>query len=97
MIDIERLDGYTKGPWRLFESVKGHKTCITTADATKFDGAIAFTVIRKPMGAKTIEECEINASLIAAAPELLEEVIRLRRENEQLKTLLSGCAGDPNG
>lgn len=55
---------YTPGPWRTEDHAPGFGVCVV--DAQNVNTVYAYELHKTP------EECESNARLIAAAPELLE-------------------------
>jgi hypothetical protein len=59
---------HTPGPW--LESRKSKSTILQSIDIKVGSERIAYVTV--PYTAKNIEECEANARLIAAAPDLLE-------------------------
>jgi hypothetical protein len=62
---------HTPGPWNVGKS-NGNKMTVICLDPEQSAGtAIAFTVSRDK---RSLEQCEADARLIAAAPELLEEL-----------------------
>ena len=66
MIDIDKYEGHTEGPWEWFEG-EGHKDLKSNMSFLMF-GEVGKSQYPKPA----------DAALIADAPLLLEEVKRLR-------------------
>ena len=72
MLDLTQFTGHTPGPWVAGRRPEhGHAAWVD--DSTE---DIICTVANKPKG--KMAECDANARLIAAAPDLLAEVERLR-------------------
>jgi len=81
MIKIEqRFEGFTKGPW-VFKQ-------IDVPFGTE-------QIIVETSDGKTVI-ATIDWALVASAPELLEEVKRLRKENEKMKESLRCCQSVAN-
>ena len=72
MIDTDKIEGHTPGPWEL--TPEGHIIAENdTVVCNRYTKRLVETHLPK------------DAQLIAAAPELLAEVKRLREENTRLK------------
>lgn len=91
MLDLTQFDGHTPGPWVPVE-VMGAAVGFAVGDAER--KTIACVV--KAFGAEPLPS-RINARLIAAAPELLTEVIRLRAELEALMGASADLVADVDG
>ena len=84
MIDTDKYEGHTPGPWRPLFAVKADSngrasTIETQATHPPYGNRIVITDIRtQPCEADPLQDCEANAQLIADAPDLLAEVKRLR-------------------
>ena len=72
MIDIQKLRGHTRGPWGF--DLKRVQRCVTAPSG----GEVCHTPGDDPRCDEGTDEA--NARLIAAAPELLAEVVKLRKE-----------------
>jgi hypothetical protein len=81
---LEGLEGYTPGPWRM-----DGNTFVYGLGADRHNG---FTATVPRSHDTPWDEVEANARLIARAPEMVEEIRRLREENGQLRAILSECA-----
>ena len=80
MIDLEQFEGYTPGPW----GVTGRNGYLNQVGIGPSIGCA--------YGAG--DEVRANARLIAAAPDLLAEVKRLREEKAELVGALEMIAGE---
>jgi hypothetical protein len=78
MIDTDKYEGHTKGPWN-YEIPETGDNIITDVEG-EFVAQVASREDAK------------NAQLIADAPLLLAEVIRLREDNKKLHDAINGCA-----
>tara|TARA_R100000458_G_C8166569_1_gene168609 strand:+ start:439 stop:717 length:279 start_codon:yes stop_codon:yes gene_type:complete len=79
MIDTDKYEGHTKGPWNL--TPEGH---IVADD---------MTVVCNKHTKRIVETNHKDTQLIADAPLLLEEVWRLREENERLIEMVEKAVG----
>jgi hypothetical protein len=77
MIDTDKYEGHTKGPWN-YEIPETGDNIITDVEG-EFVAQVASREDAK------------NAQLIADAPLLLEEVIRLRQRLKQIKNIAKGA------
>ena len=71
-MNAERFDGHTPGPWYLDDAPDVKHPSVVLADDGATIVAEAMTVVAEQ------HDAEANARLIAAAPDLLAEVKRLR-------------------
>ena len=88
MIDTDKYEGHTEGPWRVVKpshaNATGHIWCIESATEIDYPPDI-YTKIAHICVIHNEDDDSINAQLIADAPLLLAEVKRLREENEMLR------------
>ena len=75
MIDTDKYEGHTEGPWEFKHINSNWYRCDEIGEIHMEDIAI--------------KEASANAQLIADAPLLLAEVKRLREENEKQNNVLS--------
>jgi len=87
MIDTSKYEGYTEGPWdTLVCSTTGKKWVIDGSEDSAWKSiALIDGVGENDVGWK-------NMTLMADAPLLLAEVIRLREDNKKLHDAIKGCA-----
>ena len=88
-IDLEQFEGHTAGPWHVDRDEYPEATILDVAHHN-FDGKTRRVVAEVFNGSKHSEghptgEDKANAKLIASAPDLLEEVKRLRERIKELE------------
>ena len=74
MIDTDKYEGHTKGPWRIVESDSG----TGYGDGTYYLGLVGDTLITELSFRSNEHESHPDVQLMADAPLLLAEVKRLR-------------------
>jgi hypothetical protein len=83
------MSKHTEGPWSFAHNGAGDfKTAcidICQSNSKEFRGQVAYLQSAEHIEGITMAECEANARLIAAAPDLLEalEMMLTTRENER--------------
>lgn len=84
-LDLSIFNGHTPGPWSAHagDPDEGHD-CYEIRRAGEYIASVAW-------------QLRTDAALIAAAPDLLAEVKRLRAENEALKKFEPNCILDNDG
>ena len=83
MIDTDKYEGHTEGPWR----VSPNSRYKIRADENLPEGVHHWHIaqVMNDRGGKWEDMCKANAQLIADAPLLLEEVKRLRKVLEDIR------------
>ena len=83
MIDTDKYEGHTEGPWRVVKpshaNATGHIWCIESATEIDYSPD-HYTRVAHICVIHNEDDDTINAELIADAPLLLEEVKRLREQ-----------------
>lgn len=94
VFDPSRYEGHTPGPWvpERFKSVRSEADC--GVFAMPWEGH-AYSIVRAPRYVSR-EQWERDSRLIADAPHILAEAVRLRAENERLREVLVYIRDMPN-
>ena len=82
MIETDKYEGHTPGPWEVRTHYDTTCVCYSKDD----DSECSFVKIHEE------HENEEDAQLIADAPLLLAEIKRLREDNKKLHDAINGCA-----
>lgn len=88
MIDVTKFDGHTPGPWKITHG--GFSTDDGFSIGSNNAAALRVKVVCECWPCTIVdqqhrEELLVNANLLAAAPELLAEVLRLRSRVKELE------------
>ena len=85
MIDTDKYEGHTEGPWNAEEEEVEEGKAWTVRGGDHW-------VVMESDGCLRIDWKKEDALLTADAPLLLAEVIRLREDNKKLHDAINGCA-----
>ena len=90
MIDTEKYKGHTPAPWKaLLNHPQVDGSCVVSDEDESNFGYTDGERILGPLWVGELTDDMPDTKLIADAPLLLEEVKRLRAENEMMGTLLT--------
>ncbi|MAR83784.1 MAG: hypothetical protein CMF55_03225 [Legionellales bacterium] len=84
MIDTDKYEGHTRGPWRYYDEEE-HDCWVFEGEDIEAQARVAFFAFTPCEGIAYLDDPDLN--LMIDAPLLLAEVERLREEVEQMRVL----------
>lgn len=96
-LDLSRYEGHTPGPWADYDMRRGpevelprEESMFVASEASDLGSRRVITRIRNEVSKLPLDDSDAaNARLIADAPALLAEVVRLRAERDALRDALT--------
>ena len=90
MIDTDKYEGHTEGPWRYYDDEE-YDCWVFEGEDIEAQARVTFFAFTPCEGIAYLDDPDLN--LMIDAPLLLAEVEQLREENERLRDMVEKAVG----